>query len=90
MKNGGDLMINRIKFRNGRLLLFALLTIFSLLLLGAAEIDLNTQSAAGDRHEAVIRNLVECNRYLSANEGDSWRQVLHTNPMLMLRLETSR
>lgn len=73
-----------------RLALFALLTVFSLLLLGAAEVDSQAPSEADSGNQAVITNLVECNSYLSREEGVSWRQVLHKNPMLMLRLETSR
>ena len=73
-----------------RLALFALLTVFSLLLLGAAEVDSQAKSETHSESKAVIANLVECNSYLSRKEGGSWRQVLHKNPMLMLRLETSR
>jgi hypothetical protein len=73
-----------------RLILFVLLTVFSLLLLGAAEVDLQARPDVDSGNQAVIANLVECNSYLSRNEGVSWRQVLHKNPMLMLRLETSR
>lgn len=71
----------------GRLLLFALLTVCSLLLLGAAKIDSNAKALSADKNHAVIKNLIECNNHL--NSDASWREILHKNPMLMLRIETS-
>lgn len=73
---------------NGRLLLFALLTLFSLLLSGAAELDLSMKSET-DGNEAVIDNLIECNTQLYEKSDASWREVLHKKPMFMLRIEAS-
>jgi len=73
----------------GRLLLFALLTVCSLLLLGAAEIDKNAKSVSAKENEAIIKNLIECNSQLYKSTDASWRQILHKNPMFMLRIEAS-
>jgi len=69
----------------GRLLLFALLTLCSLLLLGAAKIDKNAKAVLLDKNEVIIKNLIECNKSSDA----SWREILHKKPMFMLRIETS-
>ena len=81
-------MIKNLKY-NGRLLLFALLTLCSLLLLGAARIDKNAKSISTAESEAIIKNLIECNSQLYKNSDVSWRQILLKKPMLMLRIETS-
>jgi len=73
----------------GRLLLFTLLTVFSLLLLGAAKIDKNAKSISAKENEAIIKNLIECNSQLYKNSDASWRQILHKKPMFMLRIEAS-
>ena len=73
----------------GRLLLFALLTLCSLFLLGAAEIDKNAKSISAKENDAIIKNLIECNSQLYKNSDASWRQILHKNPMFMLRIEAS-
>lgn len=80
-------MVEVLKAR-GRLLLFALLTLFSLLLSGAAEINLSMKSEA-DGNEAIIDNLLECNTQLYEKSDASWREVLHEKPMFMLRIEAS-
>ncbi|MDD5697760.1 MAG: hypothetical protein PHH77_04010 [Victivallaceae bacterium] len=73
----------------GRLLLFAVLTVFSLFLLGAAEIDADADSIADDGNAVIIRNLIECNTQLYNESDASWRELLHNNPMFMLRIEAS-
>ncbi len=73
----------------GRLLLFAILTLCSLLLLGAAKIDRNAKSVSVDKNKAVINNLIECNNQHYKNSDASWREILHKKPMFMLRIETS-
>ncbi|MFA6717210.1 MAG: hypothetical protein WC082_06045 [Victivallales bacterium] len=72
----------------GRLLLFAILTLFSLLLSGAAEVDL-TMKSDSDGNTAVVNNLLECNTQLYEKADASWREVLHKKPMFMLRIEAS-
>lgn len=74
---------------NGRLLLLASITLCSLLLLGAARIDENAKSISDDSNKAIIRNLIECNNQLYNDSDASWREILHKNPMLMLRIEAS-
>ena len=81
-------MIKMLKSK-GRLLLFALLTVCSLLLLGAAEIDKNAKSISAKENEAIIKNLIECNSQLYKDSDASWRQILLKNPMFMLRIEAS-
>jgi len=81
-------MIETLKSK-GRLLLFALLTACSLLLLGAAKIDLDAKAASADKDEAVIKNFLECNSQLYNNSDASWREILHKKPMFMLRIEAS-
>ena len=81
-------MIKMLKSK-GRLLLFAVLTVFSLFLLGAAEIDLNAGAVSESGNQAIINNLIECNTQLCNDSDASWRRVLHKKPMLMLRIETS-
>ena len=71
----------------GRLLLFALLSACSLFLLGAAEIDRNAKVVS--EKEIIIQNLIECNDQLYNGSDASWREILHKNPMLMLRIEAS-
>ena len=73
----------------GRLLLFTILTLCSLFLLGAAKIDENAESAAVDANKVVINNLLECNNQHYKNSDAAWREILHKNPMFMLRIETS-
>ena len=73
----------------GRLLLFAILTLCSLLLLGAAKIDKSTISVSADKNKAVINNLLECNNQHYKNSDAAWREILHKKPMFMLRIETS-
>ena len=72
-----------------RLLLFALLTVFSLLLLGAAKIDKNAKSISANENEAIIKNLIECNSQLYKDSDASWRQILLKKPMFVLRIEAS-
>ena len=72
----------------GRLLLFALLTVFSLLLLGAAKIDKKAISVSAKENEAIIKNLIDCNS-LYKNSDASWRRILHKKPMFILRIEAS-
>ena len=81
-------MLKMLKSKS-RLLLFTLLTVFSLLLLGAAKIDKNAKSLSAKENEAIIKNLIECNSQLYKNSDASWRQILHKKPMLMLRIEAS-
>jgi hypothetical protein len=82
------IMLKMLKSK-GRLLLFAILTLGSLFLLGAAKIDENAKTIAIDENQAIINNLIECNSQLYKNSGVTWREVLHKKPMLMLRIETS-
>lgn len=74
---------------NGRLLLFASLTLCSLLLLGAARIDENARAISDDSNKVIIRNLIECNNQLYNDSDVSWREILHKKPMFMLRIEAS-
>ena len=73
----------------GRLLLFTLLSVCSLLLLGAAKIDKNAKTTSPSAKEVIIKNLIECNNQLYKGSDASWREILHKKPMLMLRIEAS-
>lgn len=81
-------MIKILKVQS-RLLLFALLTVFSLLLLGAAKIDSNAESILTRENKAIMNNLIECNKQLYKKTDTSWRKILHKKPMLILRIEAS-
>jgi hypothetical protein len=81
-------MLKKIKF-NSRLIIFALLTLFSLLLLGAAGINSNAKEISNDENRLLINNLLECNKQLYDKSDASWRKILHKDPLLMLRLEAS-
>ncbi len=79
----------KISESKGRLLLFALLTGCSLLLLGTAGGDENAKSISDDGNKVIINNLIECNNQLYNNSDASWREILHKKPMFILRIETS-
>lgn len=81
-------MIKMLKSK-GRLLLFAVLTVFSLFLLGAAEVGQNAEAVSDGGNQAIIKNLIECNTQLYNDSDASWRRILHKKPMLMLRIEAS-
>jgi hypothetical protein len=69
-----------------RLLLLLVLAVFSLFLLGAVKMDSSMKSNSVDKNEAIINNLLECNKQLDA----SWQQIVRKNPMLILRIEASK
>ncbi len=79
--------MNKMLKSKSRLLLFAVLTVFSLFLLGAAKIGSNAKLISSDGNEAIINNLIECNTRLYGKSNVSWRHILHKKPMLMLRIE---
>ena len=67
-----------------RLLLLLVLAVFSLFLLGAVKMDSSMKSNSVDKNEAIINNLLECNKESDA----SWQQIVRKKPMLILRIET--